>query len=70
MVFDKVAEILAEYSDAEVTMDTAFDDLSIDSLDMLDMVMKVEEELGVEIEINPSIKTVGALVELIESKQN
>lgn len=70
MVFDKVSEILAEYSDAEITMDTAFDDLSIDSLDMLDMVMKVEEELGVEIEINPSIKTVGALVELIESKQN
>ncbi len=68
MVFDKVKEILAEYTDAEVTMDTAFDDLSIDSLDMLDMVMKVEEELGVEIELNPSIKTVGALVELIESK--
>ena len=68
MVFDKVKEILAEYTDADITLDTAFDDLSIDSLDMLDMVMKVEEELGVEIELNPSITTVGALVDLIESK--
>ncbi len=68
MVFDKVKEILAEYTDADITLETAFDDLSIDSLDMLDMVMKVEEELGVEIELNPSITTVGALVDLIESK--
>ena len=68
MVFYKVKEILGEYVDSEITMDTAFDDLGIDSLDMLDMVMKVEEELGVEIELNPSINTVGALVELIESK--
>ncbi len=68
MVFDKVKEILGEYVDTEITMDTAFDDLGIDSLDMLDMVMKVEEELGVEIELNPSITTVGSLVELIESK--
>ncbi len=68
MVFDKVKEILGEYVDTDITLDTAFDDLGIDSLDMLDMVMKVEEELGVEIELNPSITTVGALVELIESK--
>lgn len=68
MVFDKVKEILAEYTEAEITLDTAFEDLSIDSLDMLDMVMKVEEELGVEIELNPSITTVGSLVDLIESK--
>ena len=68
MVFDKVKEILGEYVDSEITMETAFDDLGIDSLDMLDMVMKVEEELGVEVELNPSITTVGALVELIESK--
>lgn len=68
MVLDKVKEILAEYTDADITLETAFDDLGIDSLDMLDMVMKVEEELGVEIELNPSITTVGALIELIESK--
>ena len=68
MVFDKVKEILGEYVDSEITMETAFDDLGIDSLDMLDMVMKVEEELGVEVELNPSITTVGALVELIENK--
>ncbi len=68
MVLDKVKEVLGEYVDTEITPDTTFEELGIDSLDMLDMVMKVEEELGVEIELNPSITTVGALVELIESK--
>ncbi len=68
MVLDKVKEVLGEYVDTEITPETTFEELGIDSLDMLDMVMKVEEELGVEIELNPSITTVGALVELIESK--
>ncbi len=68
MELDKVKEVLGEYVDTEITPETTFEELGIDSLDMLDMVMKVEEELGVEIELNPSITTVGALVELIESK--
>lgn len=74
MVFDKVAEILSQYVDidaSEVTLDTSFEDLGIDSLDMLDMVMALEEELGgVELELSEDIKTVGDLVNYAESKMN
>ena len=74
MVFDKVAAILAEYVDtdaSEITAETSFEDLGIDSLDMLDMVMALEEELGgVELELSEDIKTVGDLVNYAESKMN
>ena len=74
MVFDKVAEILSQYVDidaSEVTLDTSFEDLGIDSLDMLDMVMALEEDLGgVELELSEDIKTVGDLVNYAESKMN
>ena len=74
MVFDKVAEILSQYVDidaSEVTLDTSFEDLGIDSLDMLDMVMALEEDLGgVELELSEDIKTVGDLVNYAVSKMN
>jgi len=72
MVFDKVVAILAEYVDtdaASIAADTSFEELGIDSLDMLDMVMALEEELGgVELELSEDIKTVGDLVAYAESK--
>ncbi len=72
MVFDKVVAILAEYVDTDassITNDTSFEELGIDSLDMLDMVMALEEELGgVELELSEDIKTVGDLVAYAESK--
>lgn len=72
MVFDKVVAILADYVDTDasaITADTSFEDLGIDSLDMLDMVMALEEELGgVELELSEDIKTVGDLVSYAESK--
>lgn len=72
MVFDKVVAILADYVDADtstITLETSFEDLGIDSLDMLDMVMALEEELGgVELELSEDIKTVGDLVSYAESK--
>ena len=74
MVFDKVTEILSQYVDidpSEITLDTSFEDLGIDSLDMLDMVMALEEDLGgVELELSEDIKTVGDLVSYAESKMN
>lgn len=70
MIFDKVAEILGEHIDADastITMESTFEDLGLDSLDVVDLVMNFEDEFGVEIEMNENIKTVGNLVTLIES---
>ena len=71
-MFEKVAEVLAEYKDidvSEVKPDSSFADLQVDSLDTVELVMDLEDQLGVSIELNESIKTVGDLVKLIESAQ-
>jgi len=70
-MFEKIAAYLAEQlaiSVDEITADTTFDALGVDSLDTVEMVMDLEEELGVDLEINDQITTVGELVAYVESK--
>ena len=70
-VFQAIAELIAERNDsdpAEITRDTRFQDVGIDSLDTVEMVMDLEQELGVELEIEEKIATVGELVDFVESK--
>lgn len=69
-VFNKVAEILADHTDvavAEITPETNFEGLGLDSLDMVDLVMQMEEEFDVKIAINQQLGQVSDLVKLIES---
>lgn len=73
MVFEKIAEMIAEKVDcevSEVTAETKFADLGIDSLDITEMVMNVEDEFKIELGMDPAIQTVGALVEKIEDTIN
>ena len=74
MVFEKIATLLAEKLECEVseiTMETKFGDLGIDSLDVMELLMSLEEELGTEIEMGENrVDTVADLVAIIESKQN
>lgn len=72
MVMEKVAALLAaqfEVDASSITADTDFvEDLSADSLDVVDMLMSLEDEFDVEIpdsEIE-NIHTVGDLVSFIE----
>ena len=54
-----------------ITPDTTFASLGIDSLDIVEMIMDLESELGVELEIeDQKITTFGELAEFIESKLN
>ena len=75
-MFDKVKELIMEEMDVEesqVTLDASFkDDLEVDSLDLFEMVMTLEDEFDVEIasEDLESIKTVGDLVNYLEEKCN
>lgn len=74
MVFDKIKDIIVEQLDVEedaVTMEASItDDLSADSLDVVDLVMSIEESFDVEIpdEEVENIKTVGDIVKYIENK--
>lgn len=74
MVFDKIKDIIVEQLDVEedaVTMEASItEDLSADSLDVVDLVMSIEESFDVEIpdEEVENIKTVGDIVKYIENK--
>ena len=70
-MFEKIAKYLADQLDmsaSEITADTTFESLGVDSLDTVEMVMDLEDELGVELELEEKIATIGELVAFVESK--
>ena len=72
MVFEKIAAMLAEKLECEVAdikPETEFSALGIDSLDVMELLMNLEEEFGTEIEMGENkVNTVADLVKLIEEK--
>ncbi len=70
-MFEKIQDYLANQLDIsadDITPDTTFESLGIDSLDTVEMVMDLEEQLGVDLELEEKVTTVGELVEFIESR--
>ena len=60
-----------ELDPTEITPDSTFESLGIDSLDIVEMIMDLETELGVELEMeDQQIATFGELAAFIESKLN
>ena len=71
MVFEAIAELIAERNDcdvSEITMESSFKELGIDSLDTVEMLMNLEDKIGKEIELDQKVETVGDLVRYIEEK--
>ncbi len=74
MTFEKITEILAEQLDADkdtMTAETKIaDDLGADSLDLVDLLMSIEDEFGIEIpdEDVENIQTIGDIVDYIDKK--
>ncbi|MDR3238569.1 MAG: phosphopantetheine-binding protein [Clostridiales bacterium] len=67
-----ITEILREYKsadDLEVTEETTFESLSLDSLDTVELVMMVEEKFSVTIEMAKGIKAVADLMSAIEKAE-
>ena len=55
----------------EITPDSTFESLGIDSLDIVEMIMDLESELGVELEMEEQqIATFGERAAFIDSKIN
>ena len=60
-----------ELDPTEITPDSSFESLGIDSLDIVEMIMDLETELGIELEMeDQQIATFGELAQFIESKVN
>ena len=71
MVFEAVAKVIAERTDCavqDVKLESTFKDLNIDSLDTVELLMNLEDELNIEIELTEKVETVGDLVKFIEAK--
>lgn len=71
MIFEAIAELIAERNDcdpSEITMDSKFQELGIDSLDTVEMLMTLEDKTGKEIDLDEKVETVGDLVRYIEEK--
>ncbi len=71
----KVISIVADVLNVDqktVTMETSFDQLGADSLDMLELVMKIEESFEIEIsdEATIEITTVGQAVHAINNARS
>ena len=60
-----------ELNPEDITRESTFESLGIDSLDVVEMIMDLESELGVELEMeDQKIATFGELADFIESKLN
>lgn len=74
MIFEKIAALLAEQFGVEadsIAMDTSFEDLGADSLDIVELTMAVEEEFGLENmdeDDLSGISVVGDLVNYLKTK--
>lgn len=70
MTFEKIAQIIADNKDmdiTDITLETSFDDMELDSLDVIEVVMAIEEAFDITVEISDEVKTVEDLVKLVDS---
>ena len=71
MTFEKVKALLADHlemDESEITMETTFEDLGVDSLDTVEIMMEMEDEFGIEIKAAEVGKSVKELVAYIDAK--
>ena len=73
-MYEKLVSYAAEQLELnadEITRESTFESLGIDSLDIVEMIMDLESELGIELDLeDQKIATFGELAEFIDSKIN
>ena len=72
-MFERITTYLAEQFDFpkdSLHWDTTFKSLQLDSMDMVEMMMDMEEELGVDFEMEGklNVETIGELADYIDEK--
>lgn len=73
-VFDKVKAIVVDQlgvDEEDVTLNTSFQELNADSLDIVELIMALEEEFNLDIpdEEAEKIRTIGDAVNYIQDNQ-
>ncbi|MBO5891167.1 MAG: acyl carrier protein [Oscillospiraceae bacterium] len=73
-MYEKLVSYAAKQLDldaSEITPESTFESLGIDSLDVVEMIMDLESELGIELDLEDQrITTFGELAEFIDTKVN
>ena len=70
-MFEKIQEMMEESLSLEkddIKLESTFESLEIDSLDIFELVTEIEEEFDIEIEDAENLKSVQDLVAYIEGK--
>ncbi len=70
-MFEKIQEMMVESLSLEkddIKLESTFESLEIDSLDVFELVTEIEEEFDIEIEDVENLKSVQDLVAYIEGK--
>ena len=68
--YETIAKLLAESKDLDVNdirPEMGFSELELDSLDVAELVMNLEDELGVPVEIDESLRTIADLVAKVDN---
>jgi acyl carrier protein len=68
---EKLVDILAEYKNvdpSEIKTDLPFTELGLDSLDVAELVMQIEDDLGVSLEMSAQYNTIDKLAAYIEQQ--
>jgi acyl carrier protein len=73
-MFEKLAAFAAEHLELDqdqITRDATFESLGVDSLDIVEILMDLETELGIELDMeDQKITTFGELADFVEAKVN
>lgn len=72
--FDRIVQILREECEldesVEITVNTTFQDLELDSLSVVEIALECEDEFGIQIDLEEPPKTMGEFVALVDSLLN
>ncbi len=66
----KLVEIVADYreiSPEDVKTDVPFTELGLDSLDVAELAMKIEDELGLFIDLSPELNSIEKMAVYLEN---
>ena len=72
MIFEKIRDIISEQLGIEkgsISPDTTFEDLGMDSLDLFQIIVEMEEAFDIRIEDGEEIKTVSQAVKYVEDRK-
>jgi acyl carrier protein len=69
-MLEEITKILREYKEEEeltLTEESTFAELELDSLDTVELVMRIEEAFSVTIEMSEDMQSVGDLMRAVEA---